>query len=196
MAAEKESFLKRVHAWVIWFRLVGHELEKAPGGLTTEELAKAALLAKGANPDDGAAVREQASSIAGLLQGLSHWRLVGAAFVERPQREPPPTPPPPPGSRIVPPPRITPPPAYVAMLRPRGARLLKVPLWRQQLSFAARLIGDFKVWRPLRMAIGVAGILASVLKIALLWQSKHVAIAAAFCAAFTFLAEWLRARAP
>jgi hypothetical protein len=79
----------------------------------------------------------------------------------------------------------------VATLRKRGERLLKAPAWWQHVFFARSLIADFSVWKPLRMAIGVAGVLGSILKMVLLWRSEHAVVAAGLSGALVFVTRWL-----
>lgn len=202
MASANTPFRQRVSAWVIWFRLIGAELEKAPAGLTTQELARTVAPARGVDQNDRDALKKEAKSIGGFLQGLSQWGLVSGEFVERPlpdqsaepvlqeePRQPSARP-----SRIVRPPRITPPPVQVAKLRKKGERLLRSPGWRQHLFFAGRLVADFKIWKPLQTALAVSGGLVTVLKMILLWQSHHTAIVAGASGALVFVIQWMRGR--
>lgn len=202
MASANTSFRQRVSAWVVWFRLIGSELEKTPAGLTSQELALAVAPARGLDSNDGDALKREAKAIGRLLQSLSQWRLISGEIVERSLVEQPaeatlreePSPPPARSSRIVRPPRITALPAQVAKLRRRGERLLTSPGWQQHLFFAGRIIADFRVWKPLQTALAVSGALVTVLKMILLWQSHHTAIVAGASGALVFVVQWMRGR--
>ena len=202
MASANTAFRQRVGAWVIWFRLIGAELEKVPAGLTTQELARAVAPARGLDLNDRDGLKEEARALANFLQGLSQWGLVSGEIVERPLSGQPAEPVPQEEPRqpssglsgVVLTPRFTSVPAQVAKLRKKGGRLLRSPGWRQHLFFAGRMVADFKIWKPLQTALAVSGALVTVLKMVLLWQSQHTAIVAGASGALVFVIRWMRGR--
>lgn len=197
----RKSFPKQVHAWTVWFRLIGTELRTHPEGLTSKEVAVAALKARDLNAEVGELLNAETETTRRLLGDYSRWGLVSGAIETRPvpgaaeraaeleeiaaKRGP---------SRVRAPSLILTVPAQVAKLSKRGERILASPKWRQQAFFAGRLIAQLKIWQPLKTAFAVAGALVTLLKMILLWQSHHVAIVAGVSGVLVFVLELVRAR--
>lgn len=195
MTSKERPFLKEVDAWTIWFRAVGSELANAPAGLTSQEVARLTMPAQGLNSEDAASLKAQSLRMGKLLADFSTWGLVSGSVVKREEAVPEvQSSPSAAGGGICQIPKIPAPPVQVAILQKRGERLLRAPKWRQQLFFAGRLVADFKFWKPLQLALSVAGGLVTVLKMVLLWESQHVVIVAGLGGALAFVLQFVRAR--
>ena len=66
----------------------------------------------------------------------------------------------------------------VAELTSKGKRLAEGKPWQRELRFVAHILADQvrRLWKPFAGAVGVAGVIFTILRIALFWNTQQAAI--------------------